>query len=402
MVGHLPDAPSREALAQLLLHSTGRYVGALASGRLDAGLTAARELLSAPPPPVVAALLPPDAAAAAPAGRGGAAAGADEVLSTWSGCMGRGAGGLTSLRVSLAGRLPPREINALLGALLGVLPPYDEVPEPEDDGDADSLDDDELAPPPPPAWPAAPTQGAVDGGCGALRTARARTARRSSVGAALLRLNPPGTAASDGTGLTGPATGPGLGGFSSPPGSVGWLVRLPLQLPQLAGLVRELLDSRQAALEPPAASAVASRAASTTTTASRYAGPPPAHAASAPAPPLPRVSLSALSLSLLDEAGATWGVCEAVRPCAAALLEGYFAGGHVALVAEQPHLAFAAAALAALAAGAHVTAVEPPPRHRPNGGMPPEPAPEFGLRGLFLRQVRRGAVAGCVQAGAPL
>jgi hypothetical protein len=49
-------------------------------------------------------------------GLGGAAAGADEVLSTWSGCMGRGAGGLTSLRVSLAGRLPPREINALLGA----------------------------------------------------------------------------------------------------------------------------------------------------------------------------------------------------------------------------------------------------------------------------------------------
>ncbi|GLC57348.1 hypothetical protein PLESTB_001214800, partial [Pleodorina starrii] len=57
VMGHLSDSAPREALAKLLLQTMGRHLGALASGRLDAAVAAARQVLDTPPPPPPAAAL---------------------------------------------------------------------------------------------------------------------------------------------------------------------------------------------------------------------------------------------------------------------------------------------------------------------------------------------------------
>ncbi|GIL92614.1 hypothetical protein Vretifemale_20125, partial [Volvox reticuliferus] len=396
VMGHLSDSASREALAKLLLQTMGRHLGALASGRLDVAVAAARNVLDMPPPQPPAAALaqqhlhaqshaspaaspPPvsnDAASAAtPPGQPSHLKALDsdplEVLAAWADYSSRGAADLRSLRVSLAGRIPPREIDLLLAALMGSLPAYDDPAEVADEQG--------------PLWP-------VDGG-GALRS--------TTSGGPLATATAPWAAADS---------------FGPDPGAAGWIIRRPLSHPALLRLVRSLLAAHIRDTfrehggsnrgrgggpgEAPAgvAGIVRNPDDLQATNATQNQPLPTATAAAAAAAaaatlnaeetmPLPRCNMGPLSLALLEDAAGQWGYAEMVRPAAAALYSGYFSGGNVILVGSNIAMLEHTAGLAALATGANVIRVSRPAVNRSNGSMWAAPAEDFSLRQLLLQQL---------------
>ncbi|GLI61743.1 hypothetical protein VaNZ11_004157, partial [Volvox africanus] len=391
VMGHLSDSASREALAKLLLQTMGRHLGALASGRLDVAVAAARNVLDTPPPPPPAAALAQQhlhaqshatPATSQPSVRNDAASPATpppqslhlkaldsdplEVLAAWADYSSRGAADLRSLRVSLAGRIPPREIDLLLAALMGSLPVYDDPAE---------LADEQV-----PLWP-------VDGG-GALRS--------TTSGGPLATATAPWAAADS---------------FGPDPGAARWIIRRPLSHPALLRLVRSLLAShiRDAFRdhggsirvrgggggEAPAVAAGIFRSTddvqATNATSMQHAAATAAAAAAAALHAeetlsLPRCNMGPLSLALLEDAAGQWGYAEMVRPVAAALYSGYFSGGNVVLVGSNTVMLEHTAGLAALASGANVIRVSRPPVNRSNGSMWAAPAEDFSLRQLLLQQ----------------
>ena len=407
VMGHVPVAAGREALAKVLVGTLGRHLGPLMSGRLEAALAAARDVLYAPPP-VPATILSSsptkDAGAAA-------AAAAAAVVDTWSGFVGRKPSDLTTLRISLAGRMPPREISALLAALLGSLPPHDD-PTAADEADGGNALLAALV------WPAA-AGGPGGGGGGALRSGLAGNSRRLSGSGALALLpaasigGAAGAGGENGAAAGAAAAGAGNGGYGPAPGAATWLVHRPLSLPDLAQLVRALLAERSEQAQhhhharprsqPDAAAAMsASGAAPPTTTPAGTAAAAASTGTGASAASLPQCNLGPLALALLEDAGEHWGYGEMVRPAAAALFEGYFSGGHVAIVGANTHMCEEAACLAALAAGAHLTRLDRPLPPRSNGSAPGHRPAEYALRGALaarLQQVVAAMAAGGAAAG---
>ncbi|GLC57349.1 hypothetical protein PLESTB_001214900, partial [Pleodorina starrii] len=316
-----------------------------------------------------------------------------EVLAAWADYSSRGAADLRSLRVSLAGRIPPREIDLLLAALVGTLPVYD--------------DPAEVPPGAQPFWP-------VDGG-GALRSA--------TNGGALVTATAPWAAPDS---------------YMPDPGAAGWIVRRPLGHPALLRLVRALLAAHihgggggaskaaaaggrgggGGAFSPARLAAAASvddlrgttTAAAAAAGAAGAGGAPSAAAAaaaatassgSAEAAALPRCNLGPLSLSLLEDASGQWGYAELVRPAAAVLCGGFFAGGNLVLVGSNTVMLEHTAGLAALASGARsLTRVTRPVLHRSNGGLAAPPPPEeVGLRQLLMQQLLQILQPAGAQAG---
>ncbi len=377
VMGRLGDGASREALAKLMLQAMGRHLGCLLNGRLDtAAVAAARAVLDAPPPlPAVAARWLADgamagmegtaaAATATSSGGGirvarGGAAGSDgldmDVVEAWGNYSGRNATDLTSLRVSLAGRIAPREMNLLLATLLGVLPPSD--------SDAEGS--------------------GTMGGTGGSYWYRHYAAAAGLIPSAEPTPSGGAESARDRT-----ASGYGPDSLGTPPGAAvnlpgatSWLVPRPLGRREVMRQVRALVAAKQQSSVGTDGGELRAMENSLPVLVPGAAPPPGA-------PPLPHVNLGSLPLELLDDCVRHWGYGEIVRPAAAALLGGYFCGGHVALVGSNTPMVVSAGCLAALSTGASLARIDRPTVHRANGSMPDAQLEEHSIRFLLLHHLR--------------
>lgn len=102
---------------------------------------------------------------------------------------------------------------------------------------------------------------------------------------------------------------------------------------------------------------------------------------------LPRCNLGVVGLELMSDCLHHWGYRGMVLPAAVALCGGYLSGGHIALVGPNANMLAQAGCLAAISARAQLVCVERPASPRANGGMPAAPANASSPRQLLLQQV---------------